>query len=109
MIGVIAREAEHSAVAEFFELFKTPWEFHRSGAHYDVLVCSNSLVPENSARLLLLYGAQRQAFRVPNMKTRSARHDCFSRDENRYGNCPYSTNPARPRRDKLACCYLGSF
>jgi hypothetical protein len=62
MIGVVASEKEHSVVAEFFELFKTPWEFHRPGAHYDVLICSNSLVPENSARLLLLYGAQRQPF-----------------------------------------------
>jgi hypothetical protein len=62
MIGVVASEAERQAVAEFFELFKTPWEFHRPGAHYDVLLCSNSPVPENDARLLLLYGAQRQAF-----------------------------------------------
>src|SRR5882724_1440496 len=62
MIGVVASEAERHAVAEFFELFKTPWEFHRPGAHYDVLLCSNSPVPENDARLLLLYGAQRQAF-----------------------------------------------
>jgi hypothetical protein len=62
MIGVVASEAERHAVAEFFELFKTPWEFHRPGAHYDVLLCSNSPVPDNDARLLLLYGAQRQAF-----------------------------------------------
>ena len=45
------------AVVEFFELFKTPWEFYRPGAQYDVLLCSNSRVPENNARLLLLYGA----------------------------------------------------
>jgi hypothetical protein len=84
MIGVVANEVEYAAVAEFFELFKTPWEFHRPGAHYDVLVCSNSLVPENSARLLLLYGAQRQAFEeCRSMKTRSAPgHDFVSfRDE----------------------------
>ena len=92
MIGVVANEVELSAVAEFFELFKTPWEFHRPGAHYDVLVCSNSLVPENSARLLLLYGAQRQAFEeCRSMMTRSARgHDFVSfRDERMpiYGSC----------------------
>ena len=62
MIGVIASEVEQPAVAEFFELFKTPWEFHRPGKHYDVLLCSNSPVPENNARLLLLFGSQRQAF-----------------------------------------------
>jgi hypothetical protein len=73
MIGVVANETEHPAVVEFFELFKTPWEFYRSGAHYDVLICSNSLVPENNAGLLLLYGAQRQAFEeCRSMKTRSA-------------------------------------
>ena len=62
MIGVIANEVEHLIVTEFFELFKTPWEFHRPGAHYDVLICSNSQMPENNARLVLLYGAQRQPF-----------------------------------------------
>ena len=73
MIGVVANDSEHPAVVEFFELFKTPWEFYRSGAHYDVLLCSNSLVPENNAGLLLLYGAQRQAFEeCRSMKTRSA-------------------------------------
>jgi len=78
MIGVVANEAEHPVVAEFFELFKTPWEFHRPGAHYNVLICSSSLVPENSAGLLLLYGAQRQAFDdCRNMKTRHAPGDDF--------------------------------
>jgi hypothetical protein len=74
MIGVVARESEHPAVREFFELFKTPWEFHRPGVHYDVLICSNSPVPENNARLLLVYGAQRQAFEEDRrLKTRLAR------------------------------------
>ena len=27
MIGVIADSADHAVVREFFELFKTPWEF----------------------------------------------------------------------------------
>ena len=62
MIGVVANETEHPAAVEFFELFKTPWEFYRAGAHYDVLLCSNSPVPENNATLLLIYGAQRQVF-----------------------------------------------
>ena len=40
MIGVIANPSERSIVNEFFELFKTPWEFYRSDRHYDVLLCS---------------------------------------------------------------------
>ncbi|HET6176017.1 MAG TPA: hypothetical protein VFE61_03730, partial [Candidatus Sulfotelmatobacter sp.] len=92
MIGVVASEAERHAVAEFFELFKTPWEFHRPGAHYDVLLCSNSPVPENDARLLLLYGAQRQALdEYPGIKTRSVPgHDLVSFRGERmpiYGSC----------------------
>ncbi len=72
MIGVVANEAEHSTVVEFFELFKTPWEFWRPGARYDVLLCSNSTVPENDASLVLVYGSQLQAFeQCQGIKTRS--------------------------------------
>ena len=31
MIAVHAEEAERAVVVEFFELFKTPWEFFRDG------------------------------------------------------------------------------
>jgi len=92
MIGVIANKEEHSAVVEFFELFKTPWEFWRPGTQYDVLLCSNSTVPENDARLLLLYGSQRQAFeKYPSLKTSSAPGQNFALLRNEripiYGNC----------------------
>jgi peptidoglycan/xylan/chitin deacetylase (PgdA/CDA1 family) len=74
MIGVVANGVEPSTVVEFFELFKTPWELWRPGAQYDVLLCSNSMVPENDARLLLLYGSQEQAFeRNRGITTRSVR------------------------------------
>jgi len=74
MIGVVANGVEQSTVVEFFELFKTPWEFWRPGSRYDVLLCSNSMVPENDARLLLLYGSQQQAFeRCRGIKTESVR------------------------------------
>ena len=92
MIGVVANEAEHSTVVEFFELFKTPWEFWRPGTRYDVLLCSNSMVPENDARLLLSYGSQQQAFeRGRGIKTQSVRGLDFVsfRGEKMpiYGNC----------------------
>ncbi len=100
MIGVVASEAEHAAVAEFFELFKTPWEFHRPGAHYDILICSNSMVPENNARLLFLYGAQRQAFEeCRSIRTSSAsRHDFLSFRGERmpiYGSCLLFNSPGK--------------
>ena len=92
MIGVIANEIEQSIVAEFFELFKTPWEFWRSGTRYDVLLCSNSPVPENDASLLLLYGSQRQAFEQSRgIETRSIRGPGFVTFRGGripiYGNC----------------------
>jgi hypothetical protein len=98
MIGVVANEAEHRVVVEFFELFKTPWEFHRPGAHYDILICSNSMVPENNARLLFLYGAQRQAFEeCRSIRTISAsRHDFVSFRGERmpiYGSCLLFNSP----------------
>jgi len=98
MIGVVADEAEHRVVVEFFELFKTPWEFHRPGAHYDILICSNRMVPENNARLLLVYGAQRQGFEeCRSIRTISAsRHDFVSFRGERmpiYGSCLLFNSP----------------
>jgi len=92
MIGVVANEAEHSTVVEFFELFKTPWEFWRPGTRYDVLLCSSSTIPKNDARLLLSYGSQQQAFeRGRGIKTQSVRGLDFVsfRGERMpiYGNC----------------------
>jgi peptidoglycan/xylan/chitin deacetylase (PgdA/CDA1 family) len=92
MIGVVANSADHSTVVEFFELFKTPWEFWRPGVRYDVLLCSNSAPPENNARLVLLYGSQAQTFEQRHgIKTRSVlAPDFVSFRDGRmpiYGNC----------------------
>lgn len=57
MIGVIAQENQHAAVREFFELFKTPWQFHHQDLRCDALLCPRDSVPETSARLILTYGA----------------------------------------------------
>jgi hypothetical protein len=62
MIGVLASEAEHPVVREFFELFKTPWEFYRGDSQYEVLICSDLRLPNNSAKLVLVYGAEQQSF-----------------------------------------------
>lgn len=55
MIGVLAAPAEHPAVREFFELFKTPWEFWQPGHPYEVVLASTSECPASSARLLVVY------------------------------------------------------
>ena len=98
MIGVVSNETERPAVVEFFELFKTPWECYRAGAHYDILLCSNSPVPENNATLLLIYGTQRQVFEESrSITTISAfRHDFVSFRGVRmpiYGSCLLFNSP----------------
>ncbi len=65
MIAVLADDAEHSVVSEFFELFKTPWEFYRNGSQYDVLLCSGGQYRDTSAKLVLIYGAEQNTFDGP--------------------------------------------
>ena len=58
MIGVIAKADQVATVEEFFQLFKTPWEFVNEGRAYDVVVATVDDIPEVDARLLVLYGAE---------------------------------------------------
>ena len=44
-------------IEEFFELFKTPWEFYRPGRLYDVVVVTANEVPDIKPKLLLVYNA----------------------------------------------------
>lgn len=55
MIGVLADPSETSSVREFFELFKTPWEFFRAGRDYDAIICSGDQPVETTARLTVVY------------------------------------------------------
>jgi hypothetical protein len=66
MIGVATHPSEREAVTEFFELFKTPWEFYRSDQLYDVLICTHAQLPEDAAALVLLYNAQLTPFDTRN-------------------------------------------
>lgn len=77
MIGVIANPSEHAVVQEFFELFKTPWEFYRSGRQYEVLVISGNLTPpECLPKLLVLYGSQKLPSDVgPEIKSASGQEE----------------------------------
>src|SRR5580765_3203837 len=58
MIGVISRTDQVKVVEEFFELFKTPWEFYQPGRAYDVVVTTGDDVPEVDAHLHLVYGPE---------------------------------------------------
>ena len=55
MIGVVADISDHGIVTEFFELFKTPWEFYRAGQKYDVVLCTTKDQFDVTAKLVLVY------------------------------------------------------
>lgn len=57
MIGVLSKPDQRAAVEEFFELFKTPWEFWRDGRRYDAVIVTSERTPQVDARLLVVYGA----------------------------------------------------
>jgi peptidoglycan/xylan/chitin deacetylase (PgdA/CDA1 family) len=62
MIGVIADPVDHPVVREFFELFKTPWEFHRKDRQYDVVLCAGDCPFGGTANLFLLYAGKKTHF-----------------------------------------------
>jgi peptidoglycan/xylan/chitin deacetylase (PgdA/CDA1 family) len=62
MIGVIADSADHDVVREFFELFKTPWEFFEPDRKYDVLLCAGEFNFDETAKLVLRYSGSKIAF-----------------------------------------------
>ncbi len=62
MIGVAAAPVDFDAVREFFELFKTPWEFYREGRSYDVVLCSGECVNHVAAKLVICYAGRKALF-----------------------------------------------
>src|SRR5581483_7976779 len=49
----------HKVVAEFFELFKTGWEFYRSGQQYDAVMSDGFLALEDiNTKFVILYGGR---------------------------------------------------
>jgi hypothetical protein len=62
VIGVIANPAEDAVVREFFELFKTAWEWWQCGREYDVVLCvGGSACPQAKAKLILVYDTDRRS------------------------------------------------
>jgi len=62
LIGVISKESEKETVREFFELFKTPWEFYRDDRSYDVVLCTEDHASPIKAELLVIYASEKMEF-----------------------------------------------
>jgi peptidoglycan/xylan/chitin deacetylase (PgdA/CDA1 family) len=59
MIGVIANQSDVAVVQEFFELFKTSWEFYQVGKRYEVLLCAGDyVVPTLGAERSVVYSGR---------------------------------------------------
>ncbi|MFL6449634.1 MAG: hypothetical protein ACJ746_18420 [Bryobacteraceae bacterium] len=59
MIGVVASPGDDAVIREFFELFKTPWEFHRWDSQYDAVLCSADVPVPTNAKLVIIYASSR--------------------------------------------------
>ena len=57
MIGVVCSSSQRTAAAEFFELFKTPWEFYTPGRMYSVVISTQGWPTDVRAQLVVLYGS----------------------------------------------------
>jgi hypothetical protein len=62
MIAVLAPPEDHDVVREFFQLFKTPWEFYRAGQRYPVILCAGENQFTGPADLIVVYSSARIAF-----------------------------------------------
>jgi len=62
MIGVLCKDSERDTAREFFELFKTPWEFFGEGRHYEVVVSTLAETPALNANLLIIYSSDPAEF-----------------------------------------------
>lgn len=61
MIGVVSENSEESVIREFFELFKTPWEFARSGRRYDVALITVGDAEAPEAPVVICFGSGRKS------------------------------------------------
>ncbi len=62
MIGVIANPTDQDVIREFFELFKTPWEFCRKSGRYEVLLCAGDAQFDRTAKFVLFYAGEKIQF-----------------------------------------------
>ena len=75
MIGVIPKAGQREIVEEFFELFKTPWEWYVPGRTYDIVIATADEFDEIGARVLLVYGPDPKNIDLSLKVTVNRRHE----------------------------------
>ncbi|HYR88201.1 MAG TPA: hypothetical protein VE422_29245 [Terriglobia bacterium] len=79
MIGVACQTGQEPIVEEFFEFFKTPWEFYRPDRAYPVLVSTRGPLEDSQAQIVILYGSASSdefAGELPDCSTEGRLVDC---------------------------------
>jgi peptidoglycan/xylan/chitin deacetylase (PgdA/CDA1 family) len=91
MIGVLINESETDIVSEFFELFKTPWEFYDQNKNYDVLISTRNDFHTADSKLIIYFSAvQSDSDNAENIKVEPLNNEKYLKFENAiipiYGN-----------------------
>ena len=64
---MIAKESESEVIEEFFQLFKTPWEFYEDNIEYDVVIVSrDKMIGKINGKVLIIFGSE--SIRFDNVK-----------------------------------------
>jgi len=110
VIGVIAKPEQTAVVEEFFELFKTPWEFYDQDRVYDVVLATSDHLPDVDATLLLVYGSAVKNSDAASgidvgARGRGVMLDCHGSSLPIYG--PFATFRARDKADNAVVTASG--
>jgi hypothetical protein len=62
MIGVICEDSQKPFVSEFFQLFKTPWEFYVHSKTYDVVIVTYDIATLPDAKLVMVFSPKMTIF-----------------------------------------------
>jgi hypothetical protein len=76
MIGVVSKKDNQAVVEEFFQLFKTPWEFYDPKKRYEVLIVPPGDIPDTDSSLIIICGAETSIF-DPETKAENKTGDLF--------------------------------
>lgn len=84
MIGLICPQREKNVAREFFELFKTPWEFYRAGCNYPIVISTDHNLKEQAGGLLINYSTTSNELDYKNNLIISEIHDHSIVDSNKF-------------------------
>ena len=63
MIGIIADESEKDAISEFFQLFKTPWEYYQEIQTYHVVIMAKDERRDvSNGKVIFIFSNERTCF-----------------------------------------------